>query len=63
MSVVAVTVQMTSGGIVVDSLLGSESVVSLRAALILDDMVGSSGGMEETVVSVLAWSTDFGKQG
>jgi len=43
--VVAVTVQVTSGGIVVDSLLGSESVVSLRAALVLDDMVSSSGGM------------------
>lgn len=56
--VVAVTVQVTSGGIVVDSLLGSESVVSLRAALVLDDMIGSSGGMEKTVMSVLAWSTE-----
>jgi len=44
-SVVSVTIQVTSGGIVVDGLLGSESVVSLRAALVLDDMVSSSGGM------------------
>ena len=63
MSVVSVTVQVTSGGIVVNCLLGSESVVSLRAALVLDDMVSSSGGMEKTVIGVLAWSTEVGKQG
>ena len=59
MSVVSVTIQVTSGGIVVDGLLGSESVVSLRAALVLDDMVSSSGGMEKTVIGVLAWFIGF----